>query len=73
MTMALRFLSVACTGFLGSCSPWMYTLLNLDVVGRTLDFPHGRVPCPLLRLEGVGGGYVDGVGGEEVEICICIF
>ena len=37
----------------------MYTLLNLDVVGRALDLPQGRVPCPPLGLEG-GGGRVYG-------------
>ena len=54
MTIALEFVSTACTGFLGSYSLWMYTLLNLDIVGRALNFPQGRVPCPLLGCEGVG-------------------
>ena len=28
---------------------WMHSFLGLDRRGRALDFPHGRVPCPLLR------------------------
>ena len=54
MTVALGFVSNAVTGFLGSYSLWMYTLLNLVVVRRALDFPQGRVLCPLLGLEGLG-------------------
>ena len=61
MTMVLRFVYTACTGFLGSYSLWMYTLLNLDVVGRALDFPQGRVPYLLLGLKGVR---LEGVGRE---------
>ena len=45
----------------------MHTFLSLDIEGRALDFPQGRVPCPLLGLEeGRGNGRVE--GGEEVEI-----
>ena len=55
MIMALGFVSTACTGFLGSYSIWMHTFLSLDGEGRALDFPQGRVPCPLLGLEGGEG------------------
>ena len=52
LVVALGFVSPACTGFLGSYSLWIYALLNLDVVGRALDLPQGRVPCPPLGQEG---------------------
>ena len=73
--MALGFISTACTGSIGSYSLWMYALLSLDVVGRALDFSQGRVPCPLLGLE---GGEVEGYleemeGGEGVGLWIGIF
>ena len=53
----------------------MYTLFSINVVGRALDLPQGRVPCPLLGLEGREvRGLVEGVGGEEeVGIWIGIF
>ena len=45
----------------------MHTFLSLDGGGMTLDFPHGRVPCPLLGLEGreSGSGRGREMGGEE--------
>ena len=72
MTMDLEFVSTACTDFLGFYSLWMYTLLNLDVVGRALDFPQGRVPYPLLRLDGVGKKICGG-SRRSVGISIGIF
>ena len=64
-----------CTGFLGSYSLWMYTLLSLDVVGRALDPPQSKMHYPLLGLE--GGGVrecVEGMErGEGVGIWIGIF
>ena len=50
----------------------MHTFLGLDGAGRALDFPQGRVLCPLLGLEGEEEGE-SGSGrkmkrGEEVEI-----
>ena len=62
MIVALGFVSTACTGFLGSYSIWMHTFLSLDVGGRALDFPQGRVPCPLLDRTGCKRGF-----GEEQE------
>ena len=32
----------------------MHTFLGLDVEGRVLDFPQGRVPCPLSNRVGEG-------------------
>ena len=73
LTVTLGFVSTAFIGFLGSYSLCMYTLLNLDVVGRSLNLPQGRVPCPFLGLEKVGV-CVEGVGGGEgVGIWIGIF
>ncbi|CAO2629443.1 hypothetical protein LEMLEM_LOCUS20494, partial [Lemmus lemmus] len=34
LTVALGFVSTACSGLLGSYSLWMYTFLILDVIGR---------------------------------------
>ena len=50
----------------------MLTFLGLGGEGRALDFPQGRVPCPLLGLGGRGegkwGSRREMGGGEEVEI-----
>ena len=73
MIMALGFVSAACTGFWGSYSFWMHTFLSLDVAGRALDFPQGRVPCPLLGLEGVEGWCVGGVKEKWEEEKKCEF
>ena len=66
LAVALGFVSAACTGFLGSYSLWIYTLLSLDVVGRTLDLPQGKVPCLQLGLKVDGvAEYVEGMEGRE--------
>ena len=54
------------TGIGFYCLYWLFgILLSLDVYlapprcsREALDFPQGRVPCPLLRLE-----------GEEERVC----
>ena len=62
----LGFIQTACTGFLGSYSLWMNTLLNQDLVGRTLDFSQSKLSYPLLGLEGGGvGECVEGMGGKR--------
>ena len=73
--MVLGFVSTICTGFLGSYSLWIYTLFNLDVVGRVLDFPQSRVPCPLLGLEGVKweGVWREWEKGRELEFELVFF
>ena len=49
----------------------MHSFLGLDRRGRALDFPHGRVPCPLLRRnlmeESEGGHEGNGKSGVSVS------
>ena len=67
MIMVLRFVSTACTGFLGSYSIWMRTFLGLDGEGRALDFPQVWVFGPLSVLEGENGWVSRGAGGKWEE------
>ena len=72
MIMSLGFVS---TGFWGSYSLWMCTLLNLDIVGVRLGLSTGKNAFPSLNIEEdrvrVCGGSGQGVGEwEEVEIWI---
>lgn len=46
--MAPRFTSTECNGFWRSYSLLMYTLINLDVVGRALEPPQINVSYPLI-------------------------
>ena len=44
MIMALGFDSTAWTDFEGAWFVWMLTFIDLNGVGKTLDFPRGREP-----------------------------
>ena len=43
----------------------MHSFLDLNVAGRVLDFPQGRVPCPLSSREREEG--FEGKGGDWEE------
>ena len=43
-TMAPGFDSTSCSGFVGAYPVWIFTYLDKDGGGRTLDIPQGREP-----------------------------
>ena len=57
---------------LAFCDPSLFVYLDVKLprtgCGQVLDFPQGRVPCPLLRREVKGRGRV-GVEWEEGRKC----
>ena len=49
----------------------MHSSLGLDVGGKALDFPEGRIPCPLSSRVGEGGGAMgeqEGIGRRERSV-----
>ena len=49
----------------------MHSSLDVDVAGRALDFPLGRIPGPLSSRAGEGGGSVgerEGIGRREGSV-----
>ena len=51
LAVAPGFIPTACTGFLGTYSLWMNTLISLEIVGMTFGLPQNNVPYPLRVLE----------------------
>ena len=62
--MALGFDSTAWTDFVGVWFVWMLTFIDLYGAERTLDFPRGREPSLLLRLEMEEGREGEGKGRQ---------
>ena len=53
----------------------MHSSLGLDVVGRALDFPQGRIPGPLSSRAGEKGEDVwerEAIGRREGSVNICM-